>query len=90
LFPVYGYLVDDSTGQPVPNGVITAVGRGLGALAEADGRYALWLPAGSHVLRAETIGYAADSVLIELDSLAVRSDFALTSYPVSVESRQRR
>lgn len=85
--PVYGYVVSDSTMRPVSGAMIVLLGSGGGALSEPDGRYALWLPAGSHVLRIEQLGYAADSAIIELTSVATRADFALVEYPVSVGQR---
>src|SRR6266576_4357591 len=59
---VSGRVVDSITTQPVPGVRVSVVGSALGALTDRDGRYTLAsVPAGTVSLRAQRIGFAAQT-----------------------------
>lgn len=80
LIPVFGYVLHASGYEPRASAMITVVGAGGGALSQADGRYALWVPAGRHILRVEQLGFVSDSVRIAVDSVPVRADFIMNEH----------
>lgn len=55
-----GRVVDDATGEPLPGAQVSVSGTGIGAVAGDDGGFRLdGVPAGSHVLKVEFLGYDA-------------------------------
>jgi TonB-linked SusC/RagA family outer membrane protein len=56
---IVGLVIDDNIGQPVGEAVLTIEGTNLRTFTNAQGRYAFTaVPAGTHTLRVERLGYA--------------------------------
>src|SRR5436190_20413358 len=78
---VSGRVVDSITAQPVPGVRVSVVGSAIGALTDRDGRYTLAsVPAGTVSLRAQRIGFAAQTRQIALtDGSSATMDFELSA-----------
>ena len=64
---VTGRVTDTQTGQPITAVQVFIEGSGIGALTQANGRYLLLnVPAGTHTLSAERIGYASANRQIDV------------------------
>lgn len=60
---IVGRVSDAQTGAGIANVTVEVVGAGVGALSDADGRYLITgVRAGAVALRAECIGYGAESI----------------------------
>lgn len=83
---IYGYVVADSTGEPLESVQVWLEDGGLnGALSNEAGQFALGISgAGTYLLRVETIGFVRDSMLVAVDSLSARVDFTLRAQPLCI------
>jgi len=52
-----GYILDQATEEPLPGGQISFPALGIGTFSDADGAYALEVPAGKHLARVEAPGH---------------------------------
>ena len=84
---VQGMVRDAATGQPLGAVQISLPGLNLGTLSSADGSFDLTgIPAGSHRIRAELIGYRALEETVEVaPSETVEVDFALTQEALGLD-----
>lgn len=75
-----GLVTDGSTGRPLSAAQVFIEGTGLGGLTNASGRYLIInVPAGTHTLRVELIGYTSASQEVTVaDDQATTVDFPLT------------
>ncbi len=84
---VTGRVVNQATGQPLAAVQVFIAGSGIGALSQQNGRYLLLnVPAGTHTLTAERIGYR--SVTAEVNVAAgetVVQDFALSEEALGLD-----
>src|SRR5690606_33288112 len=77
---ITGRVVNQQTGEPLAAVQVFIAGSGIGALTQQNGRYLLLnVPAGTHQLTAERIGYRSvtQQVAVEAGQTAV-SDFTLS------------
>jgi TonB-linked SusC/RagA family outer membrane protein len=84
---VTGRVVDQRTGQPIPAVQVFIAGSGIGALSQQNGRYLLLnVPAGTHTLTAERIGYRSSTaqVTVAAGQTAVQ-DFTLTEEALGLD-----
>ena len=74
-----GLVTDAGSGRPLSAAQVFIEGTGLGGLTNASGRYLIInVPAGSHTLRVELIGYTAASQEVTVaDDQATTADFGL-------------
>jgi TonB-linked SusC/RagA family outer membrane protein len=77
---VSGRVVDSATAQPVAGVRVGVVGATIGTLTDRDGHYALQtVPAGTVRLRAQRIGFAAQTRVVALtEGSSATIDFELT------------
>jgi TonB-linked SusC/RagA family outer membrane protein len=83
---VAGRVTDESTGRPVASARVQLTRGTTSALTNADGQFAITLPAGQHELRVQLVGYA--SVVQRLSVRAgetTTADFALKRAVISME-----
>jgi hypothetical protein len=83
LAQIHGRITDAVTGAPVANAQVRRVGADVVAISAQTGLYALIdVPEGTHELRVERVGYAAQTRSVALTADAVlETDFALTPEP---------
>src|SRR5688500_7138608 len=84
---VTGRVTNASTGEPLAAVQVFIAGSGIGALTQQNGRYLLLnVPAGSHTLTAERIGYRATTVQLTVTpgETAVR-DFVLNEEALGLD-----
>ncbi|MDE0651965.1 MAG: TonB-dependent receptor [Gammaproteobacteria bacterium] len=74
-----GLVTDAGSGRPLSAAQVFIEGTGLGGLTNASGRYLIInVPAGTHTLRVELIGYTAASQEVTVaDDQATTADFGL-------------
>jgi TonB-linked SusC/RagA family outer membrane protein len=75
-------------GEPVPGAQVSIPGTSLGAVSDAEGRFTIpGVPAGTHQLRAQRIGYAPSTqqVVVAADG-TVTVDFGLTAIATTLQS----
>lgn len=66
---VAGVVLDAESGLPLPSAQIYIGGLDLGVLSSEDGRYSLQeVPAGTHTITAQRIGYATSTAEVVIDS----------------------
>jgi TonB-linked SusC/RagA family outer membrane protein len=66
---VTGRVVDAATQQPLVGAQVLIEGTGLGGLANDDGTYLILnVPAGSHVVQAQMIGYSSQSARVTVEA----------------------
>ncbi|MBC7673827.1 MAG: carboxypeptidase-like regulatory domain-containing protein, partial [Polaromonas sp.] len=83
---IVGRVTEDKTGRPVEQAQVNVVGTTIGALTNADGRYALrGVRAGAYQVRVLRVGYAEakTSVSVRGDEAAA-ANFVLSSVAVSL------
>ena len=83
---IVGRVTEDKTGRPVEQAQVNVVGTTIGALTNADGRYALrGVRAGAYQVRVLRVGYAEAkaSVSVRGDEAAA-ANFVLSSVAVSL------
>lgn len=73
-----GVVLDAATSEPVPGALVRAEGTPLGTAADADGRFALRVPARVATLTVSALGYAQQSVSLAEAPLTVRLTPATT------------
>jgi TonB-linked SusC/RagA family outer membrane protein len=81
--------VTGEAGQPLPNANVTIPATRLGAVTGDDGRYTITgVPAGTHQVRAQRIGYAPQTqpVTVAAGDVA-RGDFRLAPLPTSLSAQ---
>jgi len=85
---IQGRVVDRATNAPVSNVQLTVEGTKRGAITDADGQYHIRsIEAGSYRVRAQRVGYAAETRQITLTADAtVTADFAMTQRAVSLDA----
>ncbi len=84
---ITGTVTDGQSGSPISEVQVFVQGLQIGGLSRADGRFLILnVPAGTHELRAERIGYGAvsQSVTIAADGTAV-VDFQLQSQALGLD-----
>ncbi len=80
-----GRITDAKTGDPLPGASIYLVDDKLGAVADADGRYAINnIPVGHHILEVSHLGYASIVEHIELSG-NIERNFSLS--PIVTENQ---
>ncbi len=80
---VRGRITDNATQQPIVGATVT-IGKRT-ALTQADGRYALVIPAGTYTLQARTIGYAPASQSVTVNAgQTVVVDLKLTQQAINL------
>lgn len=73
-----GRVIDQQTGQALPNASIIVLGTLRGASTSADGSYTLRLPPGKFKVEARLLGYVSQQYEIEINTESVRDlDFVL-------------
>jgi TonB-linked SusC/RagA family outer membrane protein len=84
---VSGRLTDQGNGTALIGARVVVVGTSLTAATNAEGRYRIaGVPAGTHQLRASTIGYASGSKSVTVtDGGTATVDFALLLTPFSLD-----
>ncbi|HET9986152.1 MAG TPA: SusC/RagA family TonB-linked outer membrane protein [Longimicrobiales bacterium] len=84
---ITGRVVDAATRAPLPGAQLSIPGTGIGALADADGRYVLTnVAAGSVTLRVDLIGYRrAERAVAVVDGGTAVADFALAATAIELE-----
>lgn len=85
---IRGQVTDAVTSRPLPSAQISAVGTGRGGLANASGQFlVLNVPAGTHTVRVELIGYgiAEQQVTVSGGQVAV-ADFQLSQQVLSLDA----
>lgn len=84
---IVGRIVDAGTGQPLVGAQVTAVGTGIGATTNMDGRYALArVPSGPRSIQVLFIGYSdktVENVIVPAGATASQ-DVAMTSSAISL------
>ena len=84
---VTGVVTNGATGQPIAGAQVSVEGTGLGQLTNNVGRYIILnVPAGQAIIRAQFIGYGAETntVTVASGGSAV-ADFVLRSEAISLE-----
>jgi iron complex outermembrane receptor protein len=83
---VTGRVTDAETGAPISGATVRAAGTQSATTTRADGSYRLFVPPGSHDLRASFIGYAAglDTVIVS-GGETVSQDFSLRQTGISLD-----
>lgn len=85
---VTGRVTDGSTGQLISSAQISIGALALGTVSRADGRYLIPnVPAGTHTLTAELIGYLTESVQVTVASgQTVIQDFRMSAQAVAMDA----
>jgi TonB-linked SusC/RagA family outer membrane protein len=85
---IQGKVVDKATNAPVANVQLTVEGTKRGAITDAEGQYQIRsIEAGSYQIRAQRVGYAAETQSITLTAGGtVTADFAMTQRAVSLDA----
>lgn len=78
-----GYVKDAASGEVMIGAVVNRVGSTTGAVTNAYGFYSLEVPAGRQHIACSVLGYAADTLEVDLTS-ALRHDFLLTEESLSL------
>ena len=84
---ITGRVVDSQSGQPLGAVQVFIAGSGIGALSQQNGRYLLLnVPAGTHTLSAERIGYGSTTaqITVAAGETAVQ-DFRLTEAALGLD-----
>ncbi len=63
--PVRGLVRDASTGETLSAATVRVLGTPLGTIANAEGRFALDVPAGSPIIVVSSLGYAPDTLQVQ-------------------------
>jgi TonB-dependent starch-binding outer membrane protein SusC len=84
---ITGRVTDAATGEPLSGVQVAIVGTTRGALTGVDGRYSITaVPAGSHDVRATSVGYRASTTRVTVVSgQSVTVDFPLAMHAVELE-----
>src|SRR5688500_19487278 len=84
---VTGRVTNASTGEPLAAVQVFIAGSGIGALSQQNGRYLLLnVPAGTHTLTAERIGYRAATRQVTVASgQTVVQDFSLAEEALGLD-----
>ncbi len=84
---VTGRVTNQATGEPLAAVQVFIAGSGIGALSQQNGRYLLLnVPAGTHTLTAERIGYRSVSQQVAVAAAAtVVQDFALSEEALGLD-----
>lgn len=82
-----GSVTNASTGEAIAGAQISIPGTGLGTLTNNVGRYILLnVPSGSQTVRAEFIGFGAETATVQVTSgQSTQADFELRSEAISLE-----
>ena len=82
-----GILTDAASGRPLEAGQVFIEGTGLGGLSNASGRYLILnVPAGTHTLRAQLLGYAEmEQTVTVTDGESTIANFALSQQALSLD-----
>jgi len=85
---IVGQVVAEATARPLAGAQVFVEGLRLGALANDDGRYLILnVPAGTHTVTVEMLGYAESSQQVTVPAGgSVTVDFALTETAVALEA----
>jgi iron complex outermembrane recepter protein len=83
---VGGRVTNAQTGAPIAGVTVQAIGQRQGTITRGDGSYRLDLPAGTHEIRAGSVGYGVVSlsVAVEAGASAV-ANFALSPSAISLD-----
>src|SRR5947199_2363019 len=82
---VSGTVLAAKDGAPLPGASVVVVGTARAALANAQGRYHLSVPAGTATVKARLIGYeSADQQVTVKAGETVSADFRLTATPLTL------
>ena len=76
--------VKSSTGEILPFASIYAVNLQNGASSNIDGQYEMKLPAGTHTVTVQYIGYQAQQIQVEIKTDWLTKDFVLTPQAVTL------
>lgn len=84
---ITGTITAESTMRPVDGAQISIPGSGMGALANAQGRYLILnVPAGEHTVRVDMIGYGvAEQTVTVSAGEAAQADFQLAQTALALE-----
>lgn len=84
---VRGRVVEAATGRPLSGAQVYISGTDRGGIADASGEFLLLnVPAGTHTVRAEMIGFSASELGIEVVAgQVVRADFQLSQIAISID-----
>jgi TonB-dependent receptor len=84
---VVGHVIDGATGRALAGVTLSIDGSALGAVSNADGRFMLrGLPAGTHDLIAEYLGYGTTTRSVTLDAgEVVSANVELLAHAIDVE-----
>jgi len=80
---IYGYVADQSTGQPISGATVTVVGVGS-VTTDSNGYYEITVNPGTYTVKAEANGYYNQTKTVTVgDGETVREDFRLQPVPSS-------
>ena len=84
---VTGNVRDQATGNPIGGAQVYLEGLDLGTVTQANGRYLILnVPAGTHTLTVEVLGYRTESVSITIAAGgSVSQDFLMTSQALQLD-----
>jgi len=77
--------IKSNTGEPLPFASIYIVNLQNGASSNIDGQYEMKLPAGTHTIAVQYIGYQAQQIQVEITSDWLTKDFVLTQQSVALK-----
>ncbi len=84
---IRGSVIDQGTGQPIANVLVSVVGTNVTARTDQDGLYELSVPVGNVTIRAAMIGYSAEVRTVTVVAGApVAADFALPQAVISLDA----
>ena len=79
-----GYVKDAGSGEVIIGAVVNPVGSSIGAVTNAYGFYSLEVPAGSYDIACSSLGFAADTLKMNITS-NLRHDFLLSQMSLSLD-----
>ena len=79
-----GYVKDSGSGEVIIGAVVNPVGSSMGAVTNAYGFYSLEVPAGSYDIACSSLGFAADTLKMNITS-NLRHDFLLSQMSLSLD-----
>ena len=88
---IRGVVTDVATAQPLADAKVFIVDGTIASVSTSAGAYALTdVPAGTHLLRVERVGYAAESRAVALtDGAVLETNFALTATSTRTRLREQ-
>lgn len=80
-----GTVREASTGQPLPGATVVIEGTTLGTSTSTDGAFAINVPAGSHTVRAQFVGFRSATRSVDIrEGMEAAVSFALREAPIQL------